>query len=110
MPLSNLERLPEGSTKRCWNSRECRCVSHCLSSADARQSVPVNLRDAYDSVLPSALAMRIKELHRQSQRYQESLTRLQDELDRLQAMIADIGSAKQADASELRSDDDQKTA
>lgn len=56
----------------------------------------MNARQARDSVIPSALAERIKELVAQSQNCQFDLARITEELERLQQQIAQIGAVPES--------------
>ena len=70
-----------------------------LTSVERRQIQQgrVNVRRVVDSVFPSPLQGRVAELLRQSRDYKTELSRITDDLERLQARIHNIGAPTNSD-------------
>ena len=67
----------------------------------------VNVRQALSAILASPLQARICELVQQSKQHQAELTRICEDLERLQTRIRDIGSPKLTDATPQERDERQ---
>jgi hypothetical protein len=68
----------------------------------------MTLRDAQNTVAPSALAGRICELLAQSRRYQDQLERIDDELEVLRERIANIGAPRETES--VQPDEEERQA